>query len=334
MTNLIRLLISRPDRIGDVVMSTPMPREIKKRYPDAFIAVLVRSYTKDLFLHNPYVDKIIVFDEDTEGGKKNFDETVSAVRECSINCALMLLPSKSVNSILFRAGVRLRIGTGHKLYQFLFNVKSTYRNKYIPLRHEADYCMDAARKIGVDTANIDTEIYLSEEEKSTVEKLKEKYSAGGRRVIGIHSTSGNSAPNLTPAEYRRLVDGLLRNKDLSVIITDNDPPEELSGIQGVIYPNTGLDLRNSILNFASLDLLISASTGPMHIAAALKVDTLSLFCPLTACSPKLWGPKGNRAEVMLPPENYCSVKCPGDPKICRFEGGGISASDVMKRIER
>jgi len=72
----------------------------------------------------------------------------------------------------------------------------------------------------------------------------------------------------------------------------------------------------------------------MHIAAALKVKTLSLFCPLTACSPKLWGPKGNDSEIILPEDHYCQYKCPGDPKKCLFSGEeGINAQKVFERLK-
>lgn len=65
-----RILIVRIDRIGDVVLTTSMPREIKKKYPDSFVAVLVRSYTRDIFINNPYVDEIIIADDMLEC-KKN-----------------------------------------------------------------------------------------------------------------------------------------------------------------------------------------------------------------------------------------------------------------------
>ena len=55
----LRFLISRIDRIGDVVLSTPLPREIKKKYPNSYVAVLVKHYTKDIYLNNPNVDEII-----------------------------------------------------------------------------------------------------------------------------------------------------------------------------------------------------------------------------------------------------------------------------------
>jgi heptosyltransferase-2 len=69
----------------------------------------------------------------------------------------------------------------------------------------------------------------------------------------------------------------------------------------------------------------------MHIAAALKIKTLSIFCPLTACSPDLWGPLGNNSRIILPEKNYCEVVCPGDPKKCTFSGtGGINSKRVTE----
>lgn len=102
--------------------------------------------------------------------------------------------------------------------------------------------------------------------------------------------------------------------DLSKINFINNPP-----------------LRKLILYISRFDVLVSSSTGPMHIASALKVPTVSMFCPLPACSPQLWGPLGNKHEIILPPESYCKINCPGDPHICTFDGG-IETDDVLKSI--
>ncbi len=67
----LRVLVTRIDRIGDVVLSTPIPREIKKAYPNSFVSVLVKKYTKDIYLNNPYVDEIILFDGEDNSQTKN-----------------------------------------------------------------------------------------------------------------------------------------------------------------------------------------------------------------------------------------------------------------------
>ncbi|NJD21572.1 MAG: glycosyltransferase family 9 protein [Melioribacter sp.] len=323
-----RILIVRPDRIGDVVLSTPIPREIKKTYPDSFVAVLLRKYTQDVYSNNPYVDKIILIDDEVG---KSFWGKVTEIRKYKFTHSLILLPTERLNYLLFFAGIPYRVGVGHKFYQFITFTRYVDREKYIPLRHEADYCMDLARKIGVDSNNLNTEIFLTDEEKRKVNQTREKLLEGKKYLIGVHASSGNSSPNWTAEEYRNLVIRLIKEKDISIAVTDNIISDRLKKIEGVSYPNENKSLRESILNFASLDLLISASTGPMHIAAALKVKTLSMFCPLTACSPKLWGPLGNKSKIILPQENYCQTVCPGDPKKCTFSGqGGI---DVMKVLE-
>jgi ADP-heptose:LPS heptosyltransferase len=323
----IRILISRPDRIGDVVLSTPLPREIKKKYPESFVAVLIRKYTKDIYLNNPYVDEIIVVDEN------HFFTNLRNIRKLQFTHSLMLLPNEKINWLLLLAGIKYRFGVGHKFYQFLVNTKNVYRRKYIPLRHEADYCMDMIRKFGIDSSNLSTEIFLTDAEKSKAEDLKKSLTENNKLLVGINSTSGNSAPNLRPAEYRNLAGMIIENPGLKLAVTDLDPPEELRRIEGAAYLNINSGLRESIITFSALDILISASTGPMHIAAALKVNTLSLFCPLPACSPQLWEPKGNYNLTILPDQNYCRVICSGDPKDCFFEGtGGINAEKIYQNL--
>jgi heptosyltransferase-2 len=330
----LRILVSRIDRIGDVVLSTPVPREIKKTHPNSFVSVLVRKYTRDIYLNNPYVDEIILFDEEDNSKPKPFWQLVREIRKFNFTHAFMLLPNERLNWLLFLAGIPNRIGVGHKLYQFLSFSKYVDRKKYIPLRHEADYCLDMIRKIGIEPHNMKPEIFLSKEEALKKDEIKKKLAPNGELLIGINTTSGKSSPNLTLQEYRKLIVHLSEESNIRVIVTDNNLPDEIKNIKDVPYPNIGLSLRESIINFSTLDLLISASTGPMHICAALKVPTISMFCPLPACSPKLWGPLGNKSEIILPEENYCSTVCPGDPHVCDFSGeGGIDSQAVYEKVK-
>ncbi|MFA6598916.1 MAG: glycosyltransferase family 9 protein [Ignavibacteriaceae bacterium] len=332
MTNSqLRILILRPDRLGDVVLSTPLPREIKKKNPNAFVTVLVRNYTKDIYMNNPFVDELLV--EEELGN--SFWKKVIRVRKSNFTHAISLFPTEKNNWLLFFSGIKIRIGVGHKFYQFLSNAKSIYRRKYIPLRNEADYCLDALRKIGIENPDTSVSIYLSDEEKKRALEMRKSFPLDKKIFVGIHATSGKSSPNIPLIEYRKLAELLVRRKDIQIFITVNEIPDELKNIAGVIYPCENYSLRDSIIVFSALDILISASTGPMHIAAALKVKTLSLFCPLPACEPKLWGPQGNEAYFVMPEENYCGKVCTGDPHTCTFEGnGGINAEKIVEQFTK
>lgn len=323
-----RIIISRPDRIGDVVLSTGLPREIKRTFPDSYIVLLLKKYTAEIYLNNPYCDKIIISDEGTFFGK------LREIRSIKANIGMMILPDKRVNFLFFLAGIRLRIGTGYKFYQSMLNVKSVFRRKYRPLRHEADYSLDFARKIGADVKSFAPEIYLSGPEKDRALQIKKDLLKGRKFLIGIHSTSGNSAPNMDAGEYRRLVEILLQDKNVSIAVTDNLPPDQLSGLP-VSYPNVGKPLRESIINFAALDCLVSASTGPMQMAQALSLKTVSLFCPMEACSPELWGPIANKHSVILPSGDYCLKFCPGDPKKCKYSGpSGVDPEKICWELKK
>lgn len=328
-----RFLIARIDRIGDVVLSTPLPREIKRVYPDCFVAILVRDYTKDIYLKNPFVDEIIIYAE-TDKSFESFVKQVQLIRSFRFTHAFMLLPDERLNYILFFAGIPYRVGVGHKIFQMLTFTKYVDRKKYIPLRHEADYALDMIRKIGIEPISIEPEIYLDEDEKKQAFEFRKSFVNDDEKLVGINTTSGNSAPNLKTSEYKKLIQKFLQDHKIKVIVTDKNPPQELLDITEIHYPFVDNKLRDSIIKFSALDLLISNSTGPMHICAALKVPTLSLFCPLTACSPKLWGPLGNISEIMLPKEEYCQTQCPGDPKNCSYEGdSGIDAESIYKKAQ-
>ena len=115
----LRILIARIDRIGDVVLSTPIPREIKRVHPDSFISMLVRNYTKDIYPNNPHVDEIILFDGEDANNPKSFSQLVKEIGKFKFSHAFMLLPNERLNWVLFFSGIQNRIGVGHKLYQLL-----------------------------------------------------------------------------------------------------------------------------------------------------------------------------------------------------------------------
>ena len=312
------------------MLSTPLPREIKKHFPDAFIAVLVKKYTQAVYENNPFVDQIILWDDFPQETLSDFFKKVKEIRRYKFNHAFMILPDERINYALFFAGIKHRYGTGWKIFQALTGVKSVSRNKYIPLRHEADYALDFARTIGINSFNYASEIHLTEEEKKESADRKRMFCPNGEKLVAVHSTYGFSTPNMPASEYGKLVRRLSKTPGVRVIVTDFAVPEELQNIENAIYLSR--KGRDFFIDVAMADLLISSSTGPSHVAAALKVPTLTLFCRLPAASPQLWSPIGNDAYFIQPEESYCSSNCPADIKQCRFKGaGGINADIVFKR---
>jgi heptosyltransferase-2 len=337
-----RILVIRPDRIGDVTLATPVIRALRLTFPDAYLAALVRPATEPVLRHNPHLNDILIDDvEHAHAGRKGFFDRLRMLRHHHFDTALMLLPTERHAWMTFLAGIRTRIGVGTKLYQVLTMAHSVSRHKYIPLRHESDYCMDLARAIGVRSDDLRAEAFLTAEERSSArDVLKTCGHRPGSPLISIHPESGHSAPNWTPPMYKDLVVQLLAEfPDAQVLVNitpGNRGVQELfepMREQGVLLPAGSADLRTLMGLIAEANVVVSSSTGPMHLAAALGIPTVSMFCPLTACSPKLWGPQGSRATIILPPDDYCQTRCPGDPHICTF-ADGIFPSDLIAVVRK
>jgi heptosyltransferase-2 len=336
-----RILICRPDRIGDVILATPLIREVKKQYPDISITVLVNPYTKDILKNNPYIDDLFVDDPNDHSNFLFYDQVLK-LRKLKFDTALMLLPTERLAWMLFLAFIPHRIGVGTKLYQLLTLTRSVSRNKYNPLRHEADYCMDLGRKIGVKPSSLDPEIFVSENERNEfyttyLTKRLEYLTTSETRIIGLHPGSNKSAPNWKIENYVNLASQLMQDKRNIIFLTGNQnelqfvPKFKALQNERIINFIGKLSLRELCTLISFMNVLVSASTGPMHIASALKVSTVSLFCTLQACSPILWGPLGNKSKIITPPADFCQKVCTDNPHECDFKES-ISVDMVLDNV--
>lgn len=333
----VRILVVRPDRVGDVVLSTPVYHTLKDSFGGCFVGALVSSYTAPLLMGNPNIDVIITDDPGSEEDESlSFRRKVKEIESYNFDVALLLLPTKRLAYMLFLAGVPYRLGVGHILYEVITLMRGVSRHKYNPLRHESDYMLDLARRIKARYIWKKPEIFLTWEEKVKArDYLLKKGFGKDSPIVCVHPGSGHSSPNWKPARYAELA-ALLAKAGVQVLVTGSGSEKEYESLfagqdmQGVRTAFGELSLIELAAVESQVDVFVSSSTGPMHMAAAVGTKTVSMFCPLTACSPKLWGPVGNTSSVILPPDNFCATQCPGDPHVCTFGSGeeGITVERV------
>ncbi|MBK9225836.1 MAG: glycosyltransferase family 9 protein [Ignavibacteria bacterium] len=333
-----RILVVRTDRVGDVVMITPMIRELRRTFPGAFIATLTNPNSADVLLNNPHLDDILI----DEPGKKSFMNVVSDLRNRRFTDGLLLMPTKRAAYQMFLSGIRNRIGVGRKPYEVITFMKSVSRNKYIPLRYEADYCMDLARAIGVVSDDLTPEIFVTDDERVRgMELLKNSGSILKRKRIIIHTGSGRSSPNWSEDKYLELVESLLKQtSDSEIILTAREMSEEYierskqAGGERVVDARKPVKrLRDMIQIIANADFLIAASTGPLHIASALGRRTVGLYCHNKVNCTKLWGALGRNSVNLEVSKEYCDANCSADKEVCSFENG-IGVEEVIREIMR
>ena len=325
----------RPDRVGDVVLSTPVYHTLKQLLKNCYVGALVSPYTAPLLNYNPNIDVVITDDPGREGdADDSFMKKRREIASYKFDVALLLMPTKRHAYMLFLAGIPYRIGVGHILYEVITLTHGVSRHKYIPLRHESDYMLDLVRRI-VPRKNGEEpivwnrpEIFVTDEErKGALNFLAKEGFDMATPVICVHPGSGRSSPNWEVGRYAELA-AKLSQSGLQVLVTGSESERAYEkafdhGYAHLVRTIFGeLSLRELTAVISQTSVFVSASTGPMHIAAAVGTPTVSMFCPLPACSPKLWGPIGSATKIVLPPDDFCQTKCPGDPHVCTFQSGG------------
>lgn len=296
-----KILISRTDGIGDLLLTTPLMHEIKAKYPSVKLTVLASKYAAGLLLNNPGVDSTVIYD------KNNFKAALAAVKAEKFDVVVAAYPRPELAWLFFMAGIPLRYGTASRWYSFLYN-KPVWMSRKKSEKSEADYNLMSAGKLLDEVKAVKEYYFITEEEKqNAVKYLKQK--GLPKDFIIIHPGSKGSAWNLSEQAYSKLADELLKN-NYTLFLTGGNPEKPmLHRIADSIIKRNKLYIMDEELSMREFGavisqaaVLISGSTGPMHMAAALGVKTLSFFPPdsIAAMRPLRWAALGNKQVIIQP----------------------------------
>ena len=339
LTGKERILVIRTDRIGDLVLSTPVPEAIKSHYPESRISMMTSPYAADVVKGNPHIDEVLVDDAgDKNKGIKGFLMLLKKIRQEKFDVAILLKPTLRLAVLLFLAGVKHRIGTGFRLYQIFFNQK-VYMHRKVNLKHEAEYNLEMLRPLGVTPHKITPEVCLNPSDKDFAREILSEFKITPEdTVVAIHPGSGNSSPNLPAKRFAEVADGLIEKMNAKIVFTGSDKEKNLVGFikSKMRYHPVDLTGRTTIRQLAAVlqkcDVLVSNSTGPMHLAAAAGTPIVAIFSPIFSAGPIRWGPYGEGHQVILPPVPVC-LEC--KPKSCPHYDcmDKIKADQIISRVE-
>src|SRR3989338_8231833 len=144
-----RILVIRLDRLGDVILSTPVLQALRRKFPHAFLAMMVRPPCREAVEGHPDVNEVIVYEK--EGRHRSILETIRFARELRrsrFDTALVLHPSNRSHWIPWLAGIPIRIGYDRKWSRLL-----THRvphRKQEGQQHEAVYTLELLAALGIE----------------------------------------------------------------------------------------------------------------------------------------------------------------------------------------
>ncbi len=307
-----RVLVARTDRIGDVVLSLPVFASLRAAFPGAYICALTREYTRELMEGRTDVNKVITFQSESSrvpyGAVWSLAEKIRAEK---FDVAVALYLNFSTALTLALSGIPRRIGPATKLAQIFLTDKVTQRRAKSD-RHEADHNLDLLKPLGVAPVR-EISIDIDNGRRTVLQR------SDNRPLIGVHPGHGGSSRNWPEKKYIGLIDQLDSN-GYDVVLTgstsEKDKVEKMArhvSCKPQIYIGDK-GLRELAGVISEVDLFVASSTGPLHLATAVDVPVVGLYCPITVCLPRRWGPLGENDITLAPDVEPCErcidEKCP------------------------
>ncbi len=306
LSPLARILITRTDRIGDLVLTTPLFKVLREKFPKAHLAALVFLEHREIVEGNPFLDEVIVYDKKGSergwGGQwrfsrklrsKKFDAVIHAHGTNRMHCASWL------------AGIPVRIGYARRAPWTLTWVHPY--NKKEGLKQEAEYLMELLEPLGIaPPPAVETFFPVPDRAMRSLESLLLFHQVPRDLPWIVLNPSASDAAKMWPAErFAELVARIQKDHPavFLAIGAAKDRPiiEKLKRNAPVpVYDLSGklsLGMLGALLKKA--DLLVSNDSGPVHIAAAVGTRVVSIFGRYEpGLGPQRWRPVGKYSRVV------------------------------------
>ncbi|MFQ6093578.1 MAG: glycosyltransferase family 9 protein [bacterium] len=297
----------RLSSLGDTVLITPILRELKSRFPDSHISVLVKEEYAPVFENNPHVDRLIGMDVRGRhrglGGLRRF---IVELREQGFDIFLDLHRNLRSRLVTFRIRAKRKFWYNKRRWQRLAMVHA----KWLPAepRHTVDLYFDGLRPLGVEPNDRRPEVFLTGDE---IFFAQDFLRSGGivedKGLVGIHIGAKGEAKRWLPERFAHVSDVLSEHGWSPIFFGGEGDQQFLEEIRSAMrYGPTilrQLPLRQLIALIDQCSVFLCHDSGPMHLAVARKVPVVALFGPT---HPKLgFWPLGER-DVVLRAEVGCS----------------------------
>lgn len=305
-----RILVSRTDKIGDLILSIPSFYMLKKMYPEAELVVLVRKYNYDIVQNLPYIDRIIKIDDYTKA------ELLEKIAYFKADVFIALYNDEFVAALARASKAKIRIGPLSKLNSIFTYNKGVLQKRSRSKKNEGEYNLDLVKKLNPSKFNscfvLNNELLLTDENKKVAELYFSENNIKAKCLV-VNPFIGGSAKNIKDEDYANILKRVKNEfkEDLDIIIICHISDEQRAiNIKKMIDEDNIHIFANgsSILNIASVinkaDVYLGASTGPTHIAGALGRKIVAIYPNKKTQHPTRWGILGNsNVKYIIPDEN-------------------------------
>jgi len=310
-----RLLVVRTAYTGDVVMTLPILKPLKARFPAAEITFLTSRAAAPLLDRHPCVDRVIAYDPFWfyASPKADYLRFIKGMRGQVFD--LVLEARGDIRDLLLlvaplKARYKVSCGIGGGAYLL------THVVPYGGVTHRVEYHLNMARALGAEVGNVEWGFTLADEEQQAVDELLAARGLGGP-FVAVHPGSRLPLKRWPLKSCRALYERIIDEVGLPIVVLGSEREREMCGhiVGQMARPPVSLAGALSLRELAGVlskaALFVCNDSAPMHIAAAVGTPTVAVFGPSDSVET---GPYGNRARVV---ERSMPCRATCDENRCR-----------------
>jgi heptosyltransferase-2 len=301
LDGLKRVLVVRLDEIGDVVLTGPFLRELRRNIPNASITLLVKPALKNLVELCPYVDEVLTFAPPSSRYLRSF-QARSAARALAQrhfrarNFDLAIVPRWDADSyygsmVAYLSGARNRVSYSEcvtdekrrtnvgldRLFTHVLNQPEA--------KHEVEKNLELIRYLGGTTNNDRLELWLDENDEAFAREALESHGVKPADFIVAIAPGARAARRAWPISCFTELGQWLKDECggyLMVLGGEDEIPlgNEIQHALGSTVINLvgQTTLRQAGALLQQSNLFVGNDAGPMHLAAATSRPVIEISC--------------------------------------------------------
>lgn len=349
------VIIFRLDSLGDVVLTTPLFRELKKVWPASRLTVVVHEAYRSLLVTNPNIDELLSPPNIKsawlpQGASRLFSMTCfywRRLRGRHFDCAIA--PRWDVDEHLatflcLLTNAATRIGYSEKTSCAKQQINRGFDAAFTiclppgPVQHELFRDLAIVQALGGAVSDAQLEVRLTDRDRKKASQLLAKASPAATLVaLGIGACSPS---RMWPLErYAQVVHALALEHRLQPVVVCSAGERQLASrlkamLGGTAIIVNGVPLRHACAVLERCDLFIGNDSGCAHLAAAMncKIVVISRHAadgdPNHFNSPIRFAPRSDDVRILQPATGLddCRDACCSAQPHCII---GVSAEDVV-----
>jgi len=278
-----RVLLIQLRRLGDVVLSTPLIEDLHAAFPDAAVDFLVGSSAAPLLDGQPHIHERIVYDPAQARAMRR------RVRARAYDWIIDVQSNPRTALLTLLSGAAVRVGwrmTGWRVAYTHCLARAGRPPEYVVRERQR-----LLELVGVPVSPRTARLYVSATERAAAESALRALGAPEERPrVAMVLSAGESAKEWSAERFADVAAALEAEGIMPVLLPAPGDEAKLAAFRARTTAGIIADaraLRSCMALMASCSAVLSADTGPAHMAMALGVPTVTMYGPRP---PVLWNP--------------------------------------------